>query len=125
MDTFRAEDIARQHQRFGGKMVIAQSVFSRQQRQLIKESLGYNVIFIILSISSELQIDRIKSRHGQVVTDEYIDSLLKFGQLCEKAGEIEENAFDITVTGNISKEDLADKIVSLVNEVGQVARKEQ
>ena len=103
-------------------MVIAQSIFSRQQRQWIKDSLGYNVIFITLSISAELQIDRIKSRHGTVVTDEYIDSLLKFGQLCEKAGENEENTFDITVTENVSIEDFANKIVSLVN---GIARKEQ
>ena len=71
----RSRDISRQWARIGGNMVVAQAVFSRNQRDKIRNIVGNDVIFIILNMTKTLETKRREERHGNRWVNSFI---LKF-----------------------------------------------
>merc|ERR1712110_12423 len=58
-----AQDILRQKERLGGDFAVAQTVFSRESRQLLLEKMGPELVFIVINLTKETQAKRINSRH--------------------------------------------------------------
>merc|ERR1719361_2154224 len=56
------EDIIRQRERLGGDWATAFAVFSRTQRDMIRNTLGNDVIFFILHLTQETNHKRLVSR---------------------------------------------------------------
>merc|ERR1719189_1608863 len=57
-----SEDIAREQKRIGGDFAIAQAVPSRKFRDVIRNQLGPKLVFVVLHMTKEEQIARVKAR---------------------------------------------------------------
>ena len=108
-----ANDIIKQKKRIGGNWAIAQAVFSRNQREFIREKIGSNLVFIVLNMTKECQLYRIKSRHGDSLGEAFFNTMAKYAELCEPAGEDEENAYNVTITENMTRDDVIKKILEI------------
>jgi gluconate kinase len=112
--TFLCKDIAREQKRIGGDFAIAQAVPSRKFRDHIRSQMGENLVFAVLHMSKEDQLVRIKARHGEA--NEAIDMLTKCYDVFEPAAEDEPNTIHVIVTKEMTREDVADKIIRLLHE---------
>ena len=65
-----ANRIIKERQRLGGDFVIAQAIFSRKQRNLLQEIIGSDLVFMVLNIPKESQVERSldkeKVNHGEL-----------------------------------------------------------
>ena len=119
-----ANHVVMQRKRFGGSMAIAQAVFSRTQRDKLRKIIGPDLVFIVLNMTKECQRKRIKGRHGDTMPDSFLEILYKYAELCEPAGEDEENAFNLTITEDMSKSDVIQKILEIVNNLDKKPKKD-
>ena len=106
-------DIARQRKRLGGNMAIAQAVFSRKQRDKLRSLIGPDLVFIVLNMTKECQSKRVRGRHGDSFGTDFIDILIKYAELCEPAGDDEENAFNISITEDMTRDDVLAQIMDI------------
>ena len=107
-----SDDVAKDKKRIGGDWAISQAVPTRALRDRIRETLGSDLIFVVLHMTKEDQHDRLKARHGD---DEALSEMLSlFYDFYEPAGEDEPNAIHLLVTKDMTKDDVADKILQLV-----------
>jgi len=106
-------DICKERKRLGGDWAIAFAVPTRHYRDLMKKILGPDVIFVVLNMSKEGQEERIRQRHGEDAgaTGE---SLMKMNAFYEPATEDEDQAIDVLVTNDMSREDVVKKILSMI-----------
>ena len=112
-----------QRKRIGGDMAIAQAVFSRRQRDKIREIIGPDLIFIVLNMAKECQKKRIQGRHGDSgMLEEFMRVLVKYAEMCEPAGDDEENAFNVTISEDMSKDDVVKKVLEIVNSLDKKAK---
>ena len=106
--------IDQQRKRLGGNWAIAQAVFSRAQRDQIRKDLGPNLIFMVLNLTRECQHKRVVKRHGE---DEhgaqFVEMMEKYYDLYEPAGEDEQNAYNISITEDMSVEDVIQEILKI------------
>ena len=110
-----AEDVSKEHARIGGNFAVTQAVPTRELRDHIRTILGENLIFVVLHMSREDQIRRIKARHGEGKTaDSVLEMLTKLYNIYETAAEDEPNSINVTVTSEMSPEDVVKEIVRLV-----------
>ena len=112
---FMCKDIAREQNRIGGNFVIAHALTTRKIREHVRSHLGQNLIFVILHMSKEDQLARVKIRHGEEASY-MIDALTKSYELFEVAAEDEPNAINIHVTKEMTRYDVANKIICLLND---------
>ena len=110
-----AIEIAKQRKRLGGDWAVAQAVFSRNQRTMLRRVLGPDLVFIVLNMTKECQMHRIKSRHGDSMGGDIINIMLAYFDLCEPAGEDEKNAFNVTITEDMNRDDVMKQILEIAN----------
>ena len=108
-----AKDITQQKERLGGDWSIAFAVYSRSQRELLREALP-GVVFIVLSLSTEALFKRLKGRMNDIQMDDMDEQLKKFNTLYEPAGDDEENTHNLVVTEDMSPEDVVQKVLEIV-----------
>ena len=111
-----------QRKRLGGDMAIAQAVFSRRQRDKLRKIIGPDLVFIVLNMTKECQKKRIQGRHGNSMPEEFMVVLVKYAEMCEPAGDDEENAFNVTISEDMSKDDVVKKVLEIVNNLEKKAR---
>merc|ERR1712212_626866 len=109
------KDIKREKKRIGGNWAIAQAVPKRYMRDYIREYLGPELIFVVLHMTKEDQICRIKARHGEEVDGAFLDLLLKSYDIYDQVKEDEPNAIQISVTKDTSKDDVVNEILDSLN----------
>jgi len=101
--------------RIGGDWVVTQAVPTRHLRNIIREELGSDLVFVCLDMSSEDQIRRLRNRHGEDANIlKFIDGLKKMSKVFEPVGEDEENVFNLTVGSDMSREEVAMTVLRLV-----------
>ena len=113
-----AKDVLHQNKRLGGRMAVAHAVFSRKQRDSMRKILGPECVFIVLNMSRECQKKRVLARHGSQggpLDDSFLNMLIKFAEMYEPAGEDEENAYNVTITEDMDREDVIEKILEIVD----------
>lgn len=114
-----ALDICKQRKRLGGDWAIAQAVFSQAQRDQIRKIIGPDLIFMVLNLTKECQGKRLENRHAG--DDEagamFADSLKRFYDLYEPAGENEENALNIDITEDMSIEDVVEVVLKTAESI--------
>ena len=108
------KDIAKERMRMGGEWAVAQAVPSKALRGYIREQLGPDLIFIVLSMTKEDQLERVKARHGD--NNFFVDFLAKTYSLFEPATRDEENSINLTVTNDMSRQDVIEKILEAVKQ---------
>jgi len=109
------KDIATERSRLGGDWVVAQAVTSRLLRDHMRTQLGPELIFVILHMSQEEQSARAKGRHGDM--EEVGEFLSKMHDLYEPAGEDEPKTVEITITQEMSREDVCQIIMDRVENI--------
>ena len=109
------KDIINEQKRIGGDFAIAQAVPTREIREYCKTKFGDNFLFVVLHMSKEDQLGRIKARHGEDCSM-MVDMLTKIYDLYEPAGDDEKNAIHCLITKDMSRDDVADKIKRLVKD---------
>ena len=119
-----AKNVRQEKDRIGGNWVVAQAVPTREMRDCIKDILGPEAIFVTLTLSEETQKERVKARHS--VGDEasqksIVEFLSKLYKLYESAGEEEENAVDVLITPDMSREDVMRNILKVTKNFKRVS----
>ena len=110
-----ANDILKQRQRIRGDWSIAFPAFTRKQRDIIRKVLGPNVIFMVLNLTKDCTKKRLASRHGDSdVADKFTTRLLEFTKFYEKAGEDEENTFNIIIEEDMNADNVIDKVMDII-----------
>ena len=109
-----AEDLVKQRNRLGGDWAIAQAVFSRKQRDFLRQQLGPKLVFIVMNLTAECQKKRVASRHGDSLGGGLLDMLIRYASLCEPAGEDEENAYNLDIDENMTRDDVMKKLLEIV-----------
>ena len=110
--TLLCQNIESEQERIGGNFAIAQAVGTRKVRNHVRNQLGPNLIFVILHMTKDEQKDRIRARHGDA--ESFGESLEKCYDLYEPAGEDEPNTRHCLITEDMSREDVTEKILQLV-----------
>lgn len=109
-----AKDIKKRKAKMGLNWAVAQGCPTRYLRDAIKEE-NPEVIFIILLVSPELQVKRIKERTGgKDAPQAVIDMLGKIFEVFKPADDDEEKAFNLEITENMTPEDVGNKILELI-----------
>merc|ERR1712018_245499 len=108
------EDIAKEQKRIGGDWVVAQAVPTRKLRDHIRKQLGPNLIFIVLHMTKEDQIARLKERHGN--EEKVVNTLAKSSDVFEPAVEDEPNSISLLITKEMTRDDVVDTIIRLVKD---------
>ena len=104
-----AYDILKQRKRIGGNWSVDFAVFSRKQRDGLRKILGSDLIFIVLNMSKQCQEKRLIDRHGN--DKEIIDFLKMLHTMYEPGENDEENTYNVTITEDMSPEDVVQKIL--------------
>ena len=112
------KDITKQFKRLGGNWAIAQVIFSRNQRDFLRKVIGPRLGFIVLNMTKECQLKRVKARHGDAMAEAFMGIITGFSDLCEPAGEDEENAYNVYITEDMSPQDVNDSILDIVKKIG-------
>jgi len=107
--TAMCKDIMSERKRIGGNWVVVQAVPTRILRDHVKKELGPNLNFVVLNMSKEEQLKRVKARHGE--EGAINDMLIKVCDIYERATNDEENAINIDVTSDMTREDVVKAIL--------------
>ena len=110
-----AQDIMKHYKKLGGNWSIDYIVFSRKQRDTLRKILGCNLTFIVLNMTKEFQKQRLLQRH-QPGDEEGLDFLLKLYELFEPAEDGEENVYNVSISEEMSPEDVIEKVIGIVKE---------
>jgi len=97
------ENILKERKRVGGDWVVAFAVTSRKLRDLIKEKLGPELVFVVLDVDKDLQRERLEPRL-EVLGETFIEMLTKFK--CEPANGDEGNSIDLKITRDMHLDDV-------------------
>jgi len=112
-ESFQAmcEDIMRQKKRVGGDWAVACVLDYKKLRKLVRGWMGPQLQIVVLDMSLEEQMERVRKRHGG---DERVADLAKaIYDLSEPAGEEEPNTIDLKVSLDMTPEDVVLKILEL------------
>jgi len=113
--SFMCQDIAAQRRRIGGDWVVAHAVPTRAIRDHIRAGLGPDLIFVVLNMTHEDQLKRVKARHGDTgVGARFVELATKSYTIYEPADDDEENAINVMITKDMSREDVVEKILKEV-----------
>ena len=104
---YLSNDIKIQRKRIGGDFVIARAIAgSKEERDKIRKILP-DCIFLILTLTKEMQEERLLARHGDGKAGEGVIKLLtKFHDAFGLPEEGEENTFNIDIKEDMTPEDV-------------------
>ena len=76
------------------------------------------MIFIVINLTKRCQKKRLEVRHSGDGGNEWAGCLSKMFDLFEPAGEDEEGAYNLTVTEDMSLDDVWKRVVKVINKIG-------
>ena len=115
--TALCENISIEQKRVGGNWAVAQAVPSRRLRDHIRTQLGPNLLFIVLNMKKEDQLERIKGRPGAGTL--IINILTKCYDQFELADVGETNAINVFLTRSMTRDAVVEKIMEKIKEYEQ------
>jgi len=112
-----ADDINNERRRVGGDWIIAYAIPDILSRNILKNLLGDNMVFVIMELSPELQRKRLSDRTPN--ESEMVDQLASIYKIYEPAGmdELQAIGFNVEEDDGVAENSL--KILKLVNEYYQ------
>ena len=107
-------EVAGQKRRLGGDFAVAWLLLSRRMRDIAREACPDSV-FVTLSMTEECLMKRVAARHPEVVAAGMgmPPPLAKVVSEYEPAGDDEENAYNIVVTEDMTKEDVLNEVLKV------------
>ena len=105
-----AEDIKKERKRVGGDWVVAFAMSRRTDRDIFREVLGEDLLFVVLDISFDLVKERLKGR-GQGE-----DSMATIHWKFEPAQEDEPQTAAFEMVRGVSKEENANAVLRIIND---------
>ena len=113
-----AEMASSERKRLGGDFAIAQAVPTRELRDHIKKVADPDLVFILLILPKQTVVDRLKKRHGDSpMADAITEMCVKLNEYYEPKGENEENTYDVVVSSDMSPDDVAAKIMEILEKL--------
>ena len=110
------DHVKQQRKRLGGDWALAWAIAKREQRNLIRELLGDDVVFIVLNMTKECLMKRLHERHAG--TGVNVAGLFeKMSKVYEPADEDEKNAFNIAITEDMSPDDVIEEVQRIVQDL--------
>jgi len=112
-------EIAKQQKRLGGNMAVAQAIVSRESRDICRKHLGgpENVTFLVMNLTKDCQKKRLAHRHGDDSDGSFAETLSKMFDMYEPAGEDEEGAYNVTITEDMSKDDVLKQVLDTIAKI--------
>jgi len=110
-----ADDIQRQRKRLGGTFAVAHAVATRGNRDFIKSLMGPDLVFIVLNLTQECTTERIMARHGE--SAEGAEGLERAHSAFQPAEEDEERAYNVTIQKGMSKQEVLQKVLEIVDNI--------
>ena len=74
-------------------------------------------MFIVLNMTKSCQEKRIEARHGGKANEGIERMLTKIFDIYEPAGEDEEGAHNVTITEDMSREDVLKRVMAVIESV--------
>jgi gluconate kinase len=113
---YMSQCVSSERTRIGGNWAVAQAVPTKNQRDVIRKTLGNDkVTFILLNLEKETAKKRLAQRHGDTETGmAEAEFLLKIQDFYEPKGDDEENTFDVTITDGMDQNDVVTKILEII-----------
>jgi len=106
------EDISRERKRIGGDWAIAGVALTQEHRDFIRSKLDSDLTFVILTMDMDDVRKRVEKRHEG---DDSVNTLIApIYKIFEPVGENEKNAVNITITSEMTPDDVLEKIINLV-----------
>jgi len=105
-------DILRERKRIGGDWAIAAVVMTRELRDFIRERLGPDLVFVVLSMDAEDMKKRVRERHHG--DESAVEMMAPFHRIFEPVDKDEKKVLDILVNSNMTREDLVQKVLESV-----------
>lgn len=108
------ETIATERERLGGDWVIAQAVPTRRLRDCIRKALGPDLMFVTLSVSRDLQLNRSLGRSGSNAEkdENFYKTFNKFYNAFEPVHIDEPFAFDYKINHDLTPEEICRHILT-------------
>ena len=107
-----AQYVKNERNRIGGDWAVAQAVPTRALRDHIRSQMGKNLIFVVLHMSKQDQLSRLRARHGDDET--ILKQFSNIFDVFEPAGDGEPNAIHIEITKDMSRDNVVEKIIRSV-----------
>jgi len=107
------KDILKERNRLGGDWAVVHAIPKKELRDHCKELLGSDLIFIVLNMSKEDQLERVVKRGGDDLK-EMNDTLVRAYKTYEPASEDESNAINIYITKDMTRDDVLQQILQVV-----------
>ena len=107
------DDIKKQKKRLGGDFAIAHAVATRVSRDFIREELGDEVVFVVLNLTSECQVNRIKGRHGEEL-EGGVEMMGEMFKLYEEAEGDEPNAVNVIIEEKDTPQLVLEKVLKAI-----------
>ena len=96
-----------QRKRLGGDFAVAYLVQTRESRDLCRQ-LCPNLVFITLTLTQTCQKKRLEGRFGDREVPPFLSRMFEES---EPAGDEEENAYNITITEDMTREEVLNKVL--------------
>ena len=96
-----------QRKRLGGDFAVAYLVQTRESRDLCRQ-LCPNLVFITLTLTQTCQKKRLEGRFGDREVPPFLSRMFEES---EPAGAEEENAYNITITEDMTREEVLNKVL--------------
>ena len=107
------DDIKKQKKRLGGDFAIAHAVATRVSRDFIRGELGDEVVFVVLNLTSECQVNRIKGRHGEEM-EGGVEMMGEMFKLYEEAEGDEPNAVNVIIEEKDTPQLVLEKVLKAI-----------
>ena len=108
-----AKEVDRQRKRIGGNFAVAYAIHSQVVRNHIRKTLP-DCIFIVLTLSKNVQRKRLLARHGEKTEERVIEWLSGIFDLYECPGENERNTYNVDITEEMTPNDVVEKIQKIL-----------
>ena len=98
--------------------IYTSTLKTRRSRDLCRSILGPDVVFIVLNLTKSCIKKRLAGRHGEGENAERFSEVgQKMYDLYEPAGEDEDGAHNITITEDMSTDDVANLILEKIGKI--------
>ena len=111
-----AKDIVKQQKRIGGDWSIAFVLSTKKIRDILRKTFGSEIVFIMLQLPKEHYMKRFSKRHGEG-GKALVEAIYKMNIVVEPMEPDEENAYNITITDEMTPDDVVQEIISIVSKL--------
>ena len=108
-----AKEVDRQRKRIGGNFAVAYAIHSQVVRNHIRKTLP-DCIFIVLTLSKDVQRKRLLARHGEKTEEHVIEWLTGIFDMYELPGENERNTYNVDINEQMTPNDVVEKVQKIL-----------